>query len=121
MQGRSKVDLAVTVGREGRVLDVIRDQDPLILSPEMTVMGACQEMHRRRVGAALVAKPDQRLLGIFTGRDVVCHVVARGWDPKTATLAQAMTARPATMAPDGTAAGANQSSSARTNHIPPSL
>ena len=83
--------------------DIIRDQDPLILLPEMTVLHACQEMQTRHVGAVLVATSDRRLLGILTSRDVVCHVVAEGRDARTTTLAEAMTARPHTMSPRGTA------------------
>ena len=83
--------------------DIIRDQNPLILPPEMTVLHACRKMQRRRVGAVLVATPDGRLLGIFTGRDAVWRVVAKGRDARTETLAEVMTPRPDTMSPHGTA------------------
>ena len=83
--------------------DIIRDQDPLILPPEMTVRHACQMMHQRRVGAVLVAKGDGRLLGIFTGRDAVCRIAAAGKDAKTTTLADVMTPKPATMSPGASA------------------
>lgn len=91
------------VGTQTHLSDIIRDQNPLILSPEMTVLHACQGMQERRVGAVLVATPEGRLLGIFTGRDAVCRVVAKGRDARTVTLAEVMTPRPETMSPRGTA------------------
>ena len=85
------------------ISDVIRDQAPLILPPGMTVLHACQRMQRRRVGAVLVARADGRLLGIFTGRDAICRVAAKGRDARTTTLAEVMTPRPVTMSPGGAA------------------
>jgi CBS domain-containing protein len=83
--------------------DIVRDQNPLILPPEMTVQQACQRMQKRRVGAVLVGKENGRLLGIFTGRDAVCRVVAKGKDASATTLADVMTQEPDTMPPVGTA------------------
>lgn len=82
--------------------DLIRDQDPLMLSPETTVMEAARHMRDRRVGAVLVTEGD-RLVGIFTGRDAVVRVLADGHDPVTTTLANVMTYRPETMSPAHTA------------------
>ena len=56
-------------------------------------------MARRSVGAVLIVD-DGRLLGIFTERDVVFRVVARGLDPAKITIAEVMTADPKTIAPD---------------------
>ena len=79
--------------------DIVRDQQPLVLKPETLIRDACQQMCKRRVGAVLVADKERRLLGIFTGRDAVCRVLAKALDPASATLADAMTKNPATMAP----------------------
>lgn len=51
-------------------------------------------MRDRRVGAVLVTGDDRRLLGIFTGRDAVCRVLAEGKDPAKTTLAEVMTRAP---------------------------
>ena len=91
------------VGVPRNLSDVIRDQDPLILRPETSVRDACQHMHRRRVGAVLVASEDGRLLGIFTGRDAVCRIGAEGRDTRTTSLAEVMTPMPVTMSPGGSA------------------
>ena len=46
--------------------EMVRNQDPLTMTPGASVQEACAAMHKRRVGAVLVAD-GQRLLGIFTG------------------------------------------------------
>ena len=57
-----------------KMSDIVRNQDPVTLPPNATVRDACQCMSDRRVGAVLVTEGDQRLLGIFTGRDAVHRV-----------------------------------------------
>lgn len=79
--------------------DIIRDQQPVVLSPETSIREACRQMRTRRVGAILVADSD-RLVGIFTGRDAVCRVLAEGLDADSTKLADVMTASPDTIAPD---------------------
>jgi CBS domain-containing protein len=79
--------------------EIIRDQKPLTFSPRTTVKHASQAMRDRRVGAVLVTDKEDRLLGIFTGRDCVCRVLAEGRDPATTTLGEVMTPDPCTMAP----------------------
>jgi CBS domain-containing protein len=79
--------------------DIVRDQDPLVLAPETTVKDACGRMRERRVGAVLVAESDRRLVGIFTGRDAVCRILAEGKDPAKTPLRDVMTPRPQSMPP----------------------
>ncbi len=83
--------------------EIVRDQKPLIMPPKTTVKHACERMRERRVGAVLVADRDHHLLGIFTGRDAVCRVLAEGKDAAETTLAEVMTRDPATMPPTDTA------------------
>jgi CBS domain-containing protein len=78
---------------------IIKDQDPLTLSPGTTVKHACRSMRDRRVGAVLVTDTDGRLLGIFTGRDAVCRVLAEAKDPGKTRLSEVMTRDPDTIAP----------------------
>ena len=54
-------------------------------------------MRDRRVGAVLVTEGDQRLLGIFTGRDAVHRVLAQGKSATRTKLAAVMTRDPDTM------------------------
>jgi len=56
-------------------------------------------MRDRRVGAVLVGEGDQRLLGIFTGRDAVHRVLAEGKSAARTKLALVMTRDPDTMPP----------------------
>ncbi len=79
--------------------DLVRDQDPLMFPPDATVKEAARRMRERRVGAVLVAEDDERLVGIFTGRDAVGRVLAEGRDPAKTTLADVMTYNPETMTP----------------------
>ena len=82
-----------------RMFDMVRNQNPLTLTPETTVQQACQAMRERRVGAVLVTSPGQRILGIFTGRDAVARVLAEGLDPAKTTLAKVMTPEPHCLPP----------------------
>jgi CBS domain-containing protein len=82
--------------------EIVRDQTPLTLPPEATVAAACRAMHDRKVGAVLVADPDRRLLGIFTGRDAV-RLLAEGLDAKATPLAAVMTKDPTTLGPKASA------------------
>jgi CBS domain-containing protein len=56
-------------------------------------------MARRKVGAVMVVE-GKRLVGIFTERDAVVRVMARGRDAKATRLAEVMTPSPQTMSPD---------------------
>lgn len=71
--------------------EMVRDQQPLTLSAGSTVKHACELMRDRQVGAVLVTDREKRLLGIFTGRDAVCRVLAQGRDPAKTTLREVMT------------------------------
>lgn len=74
--------------------DLIRDQQPLTLPPTATVQEACRCMRDRRVGAVLVTDRENRLLGIFTGRDALCRVLADDRDAAATTLDSVMTRQP---------------------------
>jgi CBS domain-containing protein len=74
-----------------------------MLTADRSVKEACELMRTRQVGAVLVIDQEECLIGIFTGRDVVCRVTADGLDPSRTRLEQVMTAKPATMEPGKTA------------------
>jgi CBS domain-containing protein len=88
------------VNRE--MMEIIRTQTPLTLTPGTSVKVACARMHDRKVGAVLVTDQRGALLGIFTGRDAV-RVLANGWSATETLLEQVMTTDLATMSPRGTA------------------
>jgi CBS domain-containing protein len=99
--------------------DIVRNQNPLTLPPGTSVKDACAAMRQRRVGAVLVTEGEKRLVGIFTGRDAVCRVLAEGKDPTKTSLREAMTASPDTMPPGKTAIDAlRQMEDCGYRHIP---
>lgn len=71
------------------------------VSPSATIAEAVAEMNRNRVGSVLVLDGN-RLVGIFTERDVLRRVVGAGVDPKRALVADVMTAGVLTVTPDST-------------------
>ena len=85
-----------------RLADIIKNQEPLVLAEHATVQEACRCMWERRVGSVLVVGDQQRLTGIFTGRDAV-RALAEGKDGGATILAHAMTLDPVTIAPDSRA------------------
>lgn len=70
----------------------------LIASPENTVSHAAKLMASKNAGAVLIIA-DDHLVGIFTERDVVFRVVAKGLDAKNTPLSEVMTASPKTLEP----------------------
>jgi CBS domain-containing protein len=70
---------------------------PLCLPPDQTVAEAVRLMCRERVGCLLVTISD-RLVGIFTERDLMRRVLAAG-KPLTLTLAEVMTPDPVVVSP----------------------
>jgi CBS domain-containing protein len=71
----------------------------LTAAPDQTVSDASSMMQTRNVGAVLVIA-DGKLMGIFTERDAVFRVIARGLDPTTTQLADVMTVEPITLSPE---------------------
>jgi CBS domain-containing protein len=81
------------------IREVMEKKKLLTAPPETTVRKTAKLMAKRKVGAVMVIEKG-RLVGIFTERDAVFRVVARGLDSQTTTLADVMTAAPKTIAPD---------------------
>src|SRR3990167_8676683 len=73
----------------------------LTAPPETTVSDAARLMADRNVGAVLVVT-DEHLLGIFTERDAVFRVIAKGRDANTTQLTEVMTVDPKTLEPGKT-------------------
>lgn len=76
---------------------------PIMMNEAASVTEACDQMRAYRAGSVLVTGDTGRLVGIFTGRDAVCRVLAQRRDPRSTRLAEVMTRDPATMLPDQTA------------------
>ena len=102
---------------ERHMLDIVHHQNPVTLAATATAQEACSLMRKHRIGAILVVEEENRLIGIFTGvvaagiiivgiftgRDAVCRVLAEGRDPVATRLEDVMTTAPVTMKPGSTA------------------
>ena len=66
-----------------------------------TVAEAVAKMNERHVGSVVVLE-GERLVGIFTERDVLRRVVGAGLDPRTARVAELMTRNLVTISPGTT-------------------
>lgn len=73
------------------------------MSETATVRAACDQMRACRAGSVLVTDVKGALVGIFTGRDAVCNVLAKGKGAARTRLKHVMTRQPVTMSPDKTA------------------
>ena len=78
---------------------VMDKKKTLTAPPETTVSDAAKLMEKRNVGAVMVVENDL-LIGIFTERDAVFRVIAKGLDARTTRLTDVMTKSPHTVDPD---------------------
>jgi CBS domain-containing protein len=77
----------------------LKGRDVVAVRPSDTVLHAAGLMNDRNIGGLVVLDGDQ-LAGIFTERDVLRRVVARGMDPATTTVSAVMTAPVITARPE---------------------
>jgi CBS domain-containing protein len=61
-----------------------------VISPELSIQEAAQQMRSLDVGVLPVCKGD-RLVGMLSDRDLTIRAVAEGRDPKITTLEKVMT------------------------------
>jgi CBS domain-containing protein len=78
---------------------VMERKKVLMAPPGTSVAAAAKLMAKKKVSAVLVVE-EGRLVGIFTERDAVYRVIAKGRDPGRTTLADVMTPDPNTVTPD---------------------
>jgi CBS domain-containing protein len=91
--------LEVTTMFSQRVKQVMERKKLLTAPPETTVSKAAKLMASKNVGAVMVVE-NERLVGIFTERDAVFRVMAKGLDAQATKLAEVMTNEPQTVDPD---------------------
>jgi CBS domain-containing protein len=82
--------------------EVAKSRRPFVVGEDDTVQQACKGMRRRSCGCALVADRERGLVGIFTGRDAV-RILATAEEAGAACMSQAMTRKPMTLDPNGSA------------------
>lgn len=71
----------------------------LLAAPDTTVYEAARLMAKKNVGAVLVVE-EKLLRGIFTERDALKRVIAKGLDIKTTPLSAVMTPDPRALHPE---------------------
>ena len=84
-----------------RVKSVMERRQLLIASPQTPVGSAAKLMAKKGASAVMVVQQDL-LVGIFTERDAVFRVMARGLDLQSTCLADVMTPSPQTVSPEQT-------------------
>lgn len=84
-----------------RIKSVMEQKNILITAPETTVSQAAASMAQKKMSAVMVVR-EGLLVGIFTERDAVFRVIARGLDAHTTRLADVMTPSPQTVDPEQT-------------------
>ena len=82
-----------------RIRSVMERKKLLTAPPETTVSQAAKLMAKKNVGAVMVVE-NEHLVGIFTERDAVFRVIAKGRDTETTMLTEVMTPAPQTVDPD---------------------
>ncbi|HEY8807785.1 MAG TPA: CBS domain-containing protein [Candidatus Limnocylindria bacterium] len=87
-------------------------RDPATLDPDSTCTEAATLMKDKDCGSLPVVK-DGKLVGIVTDRDIVLRAVAARKDPAKIAVSEIMTAAPATVGPETTAADASKLMSAK--------
>jgi len=88
------------------------------IAPETSVLRAVERMNECHIGS-LVVCDGERPIGIFTERDVLVRVVARGLDPKRTPVGEVMTRDPIAIRPDVTVTEAMMViSQRRCRHLP---
>lgn len=82
--------------------DVIFNQTPLTMPAGTTVKAAAEAMATKRAGSVIVLNEVGQLAGLFTGRDAIKRVLAKGLDAAKTRLGDVMTTPAITIGPDKT-------------------
>ena len=83
------------------VRSIIGQHGFVSVPPSTPVRQAAELMAEGHIGAVVVVE-DDHLVGIFSERDAVFRVIARGLDPAATKLSQVMTPEPKTIKPNNT-------------------
>ena len=101
-----------------KIENIVSGQKLQILAENATVQQACRCMCDWGTGSVLVVDDQQRLTGIFTGRDAV-RTLAQGKNAEVTPLSQVMTPNPVTISPESRAIDALRTMNERGfRHLP---
>lgn len=85
-----KTPVGMLLGRKGSVIHSV--------APSASVSDAVRVMNEHKVGS-LVVMEHERVVGMFTERDVLTRIVAAGRSPQVTKVHEVMTARVVTISP----------------------
>jgi CBS domain-containing protein len=80
-------------------ITLLMKTDIVVISPNATVAEAARKMNDNGVGVLLVVE-DGKLIGVFSERDLLCRVVARGKEPKWVQVGDVATQNVVALSPD---------------------
>jgi CBS domain-containing protein len=69
---------------------VVCEREPYFVGDSATALDAAEFMASRNIGAVCVLDPDERLVGIFSERDLLKRVVVAGRDPRGVPIREVM-------------------------------
>jgi CBS domain-containing protein len=69
---------------------VVCDREPYFVGDTATALDAADYMASRQIGAVCVLDSDEKLVGIFSERDLLNRVVARRLDPGSVPIREVM-------------------------------
>jgi CBS domain-containing protein len=102
----------------GDPLEKLNPANPLLVSPDTSITDAIKLMKDRNYGCIFVTEGD-KLIGIFTERDVLLKVANRNQDLNRLTVREVMTTNPETLTEQDTVAYAlNKMSVGGYRHLP---
>lgn len=97
---------------------IVRGRETWTINPQMTVLEAAEFMAAKRIGAAPVVEGN-RLIGIFSERDLMTRVVVAGRAPAETRIAEVMTCEVVTCHPgEDHAEAMRRMQQARCRHLP---
>lgn len=82
-------------GLPGSVL-ALKPSEPVICTKNTTIYEVAQLMLAKRCNCVLIVDDHEKLLGLFTSKDLAFRVVGSGLDATVATVGQVMTSNPLT-------------------------
>ena len=84
----------------GPPVSSIASHNPIVMKPSDTVADAIRVMAEHNIGAVVIVDERFRPIGIFTERDLLMKVCAKGLDPSKVKLEDVMTRDPVTIKED---------------------
>jgi CBS domain-containing protein len=72
------------------IMRVVCDREPYYVRDSSTALDAAEFMASRNIGAVCVLDGDDRLVGIFSERDLLKRVVVAGRDPRQVPIREVM-------------------------------